>query len=234
MLVISTEAAYCTALCWTVGFSKSDVRRKHTSVLSLWQDWRPLLLRCKLGVWMAFHWDAGAFPWIEYSFIWHEYKLLQWVDTIFWEEAYLPSHVPYQAHSLLCRCLNFTVFLSNLVLFLLPVSLLFIIMFYFSFPPHPLPISVHFPGSALFLFSGLLVIFAPWPFCTAGQLCFVTPPWQMLPITVRNMPSISPLILKRLKVQFSLPHYLAPSSNAHFENVSRHHQILPDSSWCCY
>lgn len=28
---------------------------------------------------------------------------------------------------------------------------------------------------------------------------------QMLPITVRNMPSISPLILKRLKVQFSLP-----------------------------
>lgn len=42
-------------------------------------------------------------------------------------------------------------------------------------------------------------------FGTVGHLCNVTSPRQMLPITVRNMPSISPLILKRLKVQFSFP-----------------------------
>lgn len=41
MLVISTEAAYCTALCWTVGHSKSGCVLCCTAVLSLWQDWRP-------------------------------------------------------------------------------------------------------------------------------------------------------------------------------------------------
>lgn len=47
----------------------------------------------------------------------------------------------------------------------------------------------------VFPFSGLLVTFPVLCDC----------PCQMLPITVRNMPSISPLILKRLKVQPSLP-----------------------------
>lgn len=82
------------------------------------------------------------------------------------------------------------------------------VMFYFSLSPHPRPSSFFFyPVSFI------------WP---PGDLCPVTflPRWppvlcdypqQMLPITVRNMPSISPLILKRLKVQLSLP-LLAPPS----------------------
>lgn len=49
MLVISTEAAYCTALCWTVGHSKSRVPLLY---YSLWQDWHPPLLRCILGAWI--------------------------------------------------------------------------------------------------------------------------------------------------------------------------------------
>lgn len=57
MLVISTEAAYCTALCWTVGHRKSDVF--WLLHYSLWQDWHPPLLHCILGAWFQLyggHW----------------------------------------------------------------------------------------------------------------------------------------------------------------------------------
>lgn len=82
-----------------------------------------------------------------------------------------------QANSLLCWCL-FLYFFFPLFSFLCrPISLLFNLMFYFSFSSISLPhFSPPFPGAALFPFSGLLVTFAPWPFCTAGHLCFVTAP----------------------------------------------------------
>lgn len=74
----------------------------------------------------------------------------------------------------------------------LPVSLPLTHMFYFYFSSIS-PLSAFI--LLVFPFSGLLVTFPVLCDC----------PCQMLPITVRNMPSISPLILKRLKVQPSLP-----------------------------
>lgn len=74
----------------------------------------------------------------------------------------------------------------------LPVSLPLTHMFYFYFSSIS-PISSFI--LLVFPFSGLLVTFPVLCDC----------PCQMLPITVRNMPSISPLILKRLKVPSSLP-----------------------------
>lgn len=85
-----------------------------------------------------------------------------------------------------------------------PISLLFTYMFYFYFSS----ISPFLPSLSWFYLVSFL-----WP---PGDLYPVTflhrwppvlcdCPCQMLPITVRNMPSISPLILKRLKVQLSLP-----------------------------
>lgn len=80
---------------------------------------------------------------------------------------------------------------SNLVSSAFP-CLCLSLTFYFYF-------SSIFPISSfvllVFPFSGLLVTFPVLCDC----------PCQMLPITVRNMPSISPLILKRLKVPFSSP-----------------------------
>ena len=72
---------------------------------------------------------------------------------------------------------------------------------------------LHIPPPFLPSLSWCCLVSFLWP---PGDLCPVTflhrwppalcdCPRQMLPITVRNMPSISPLILKRLKVQFSPP-----------------------------
>ncbi len=65
----------------------------------------------------------------------------------------------------------------------------------------PFPSSPH---SGPFPSFGLLVNLLAWWFCAPWPTCALWPQ-QMLPITVRNMPSISPLILKRLKVHLSLP-----------------------------
>lgn len=67
----------------------------------------------------------------------------------------------------------------------------------FLFSPHFLP-------SGLFPPFGLPMNLLAWWFCAPLPTCALWPQ-QMLPITVRNMPSISPLILKRLKVHLSLP-----------------------------
>lgn len=73
------------------------------------------------------------------------------------------------------------------------------------FPPYTAPLppsfSWFYPVSFLWPPGDLcpVIFLRRWP----PVLCDF--PQQMLPITVRNMPSISPLILKRLKVQFSLP-----------------------------
>lgn len=80
----------------------------------------------------------------------------------------------------------------------------------FAFPCLTLTILISFFPPCLPLFSFFLVrlcllSLASWWPLPCDHLCFVTTTWQMLPITVRNMPSISPLILKRLKVQISLP-----------------------------
>lgn len=105
-----------------------------------------------------------------------------------------PSSVPseLQAHSLLfwCLCFSFFFFFLSFQPCILPISLPLTFYFYFS-SIFPISSSV----LLVFPFSGLLVTFPVLCDC----------PCQMLPITVRNMPSISPLILKRLKVQFSLP-----------------------------
>lgn len=120
--------------------------------------------------------------------------------------------LPIQAHSLLCWCLSFVFPFFNLVAFLLS--------FAFPFPCYSLlcyscSISLFppYPSTLLPSFFWFYPVSFLWP---PGDLCPVTflhrwppvlcdSPQQMLPITVRNMPSISPLILKRLKVQFSLP-----------------------------
>lgn len=78
----------------------------------------------------------------------------------------------------------------------LAVSSLFTLLF-FCFP-------LLFLSSGLFPSFGLAVNLLAWWFCAPLPTCALWPQ-QMLPITVRNMPSISPLILKRLKVHLSLP-----------------------------
>lgn len=104
-----------------------------------------------------------------------------------------PPPLKSRPHSLLFWCLCFFLYFfgSNLVSSAFP-CLCLSLMFYFYF-------SSIFPISSfvllVFPFSGLLVTFPVLCDC----------PCQMLPITVRNMPSISPLILKRLKVPFSSP-----------------------------
>lgn len=110
-----------------------------------------------------------------------------------------------QANSLLILCL----FLSLLSSILFnPSFLLFSYLASISltcsisiFPPYPLFL---LSSSWFFLVSFLWPPGDPATFwhCWPSLLCDC--PWQMLPITMRNMPSISPLILKRLKVQFSL------------------------------
>lgn len=129
-----------------------------------------------------------------------------------------PSTVPseLQAHSLFFWCLFFFFFFfcSNLVSSAFPFYCLSL-TFYFYF-------SSIFPISSFILlvfpFSGLLVTFPVLCDC----------PCQMLPITVRNMPSISPLILKRLKVQFSLP----PSHNLWMPTTAILNQSRPIFSVC--
>jgi len=81
--------------------------------------------------------------------------------------------------------------------FFLTVHFLFHLFFcFFPFPSSS--VSGPFPS------FGLLVNLLAWWFCAPWPTCALWPQ-QMLPITVRNMPSISPLILKRLKVHLSLP-----------------------------
>ena len=46
MLMVSTEATYCTAVCWTVSHSKSGRVLRCAAQLSLWQGCLPLDLRC--------------------------------------------------------------------------------------------------------------------------------------------------------------------------------------------
>lgn len=98
---------------------------------------------------------------------------------------------PLNSRPIVCFSLASLFFWSNLVSSAFPFPCISL-TFYFYFSPI-------FPISSfvllVFPFSGLLVTFPVLCDC----------PCQMLPITVRNMPSISPLILKRLKVQFSLP-----------------------------
>lgn len=113
-------------------------------------------------------------------------------------------------------------FCSNLVSSAFPYPCLSL-TFYFYF-------SSIFPISSfvllVFPFSGLLVTFPVLCDC----------PCQMLPITVRNMPSISPLILKRLKVPFSFPlpqpvdaNHCPPSAKAAQLSVS----LLNSANGCC-
>lgn len=119
--------------------------------------------------------------------------------------------LPLQAHSLLggCLFLSCSFQLCFVLRILLPTSWLFIIMFYFSFSSLSLP-----PFSLIVLVVSCFLFLASWqPLpcdflqCWPPVLCDLL--WQYLPITVRNLPSINPLILKRLKVQFSLPLYSA-------------------------
>lgn len=100
-----------------------------------------------------------------------------------------------QAHSLLFWCLCF--FFSFFFLFQLVSS---------AFPFPCLSLTFYFYFSSIFPISSFVLLVFPFSglLVTFPVLCDC--PCQMLPITVRNMPSISPLILKRLKVQFSLPH----------------------------
>lgn len=149
-----------------------------------------------------------------------------------------PPPLPLQAHGLLCWCLFLSYLSSTLFPFFSSLPSHFL-----AFHPHVLFLFfLHIPPPFLSSLSWLCPVSLLWP---PGDLCPVTflhhwppvlcdCPRQMLPITVRNMPSISPLILKRLKVQFSLPPTCPLLSARPVDANRRHPSPNPPPPSCCH